>query len=346
MTRLLHSSGLNDFTWWESNQISLSSKLRKEAIPCRISLPLNEDKSPREHRKRGARASGASATIMGQCATRSAAVAPIDEVKIVQQSISTRRRQKKPHSESFTTESTDTSADAFDPVNESIIRRLKNNDPSFTLLTVSSEDTDHLFLNSFCARCSRDLQLVGDVVSSNTYLTELHVIMLDNMQLETDRFYKGLSKNKTLKSIRLSCTDVLEGLVFGMLAPFFKGNPHLALVVVDGCNISPIGKRMLSLALEGNTNPRLKVLIENGLNQNSSVSKEAQHLPVKTEDLPVKRETQKMRRSKSRRTSDSNSKMNECKSQRMKLSKSNSAPVHSDMNTTGKASRSNLVHCC
>ena len=52
--------------------------------------------------------------------------------------------------------------------------------------------------------------------------------------------------------------------MFGMLAPFFKGNQNLELVVVDGCNISPIGKRMLSLALEGNTNPRLKVLIENG----------------------------------------------------------------------------------
>mmetsp|Transcript_13 Transcript_13/g.26 ORF Transcript_13/g.26 Transcript_13/m.26 type:complete len:332 (-) Transcript_13:56-1051(-) len=331
MTRVL----LNEsFTWWERNQISLSSRLRKEAIPCRISLPLHEDKSLREHRI-GARASGASATIMGQCATRSAAVAPIDEVEIVQQSIT--RRRKKPLSESFTTVSTETSADAFDPVNESILRRLKNDDPSFTLLTVSSEDTDHLFLNSFCARCSRDLQLVGDVVSSNTYLTELHVIMLDNIQFETDRFYKGLSKNKTLKSIRLSCTDVLGGAVFGMLAPFFKGNQALELVVVDGCNIPPIGKRMLSLALEGNTNPRLKVLVENGLNQNASVSKETQR-----EDLPVKKETQKNRRSKSRRASDSNS-----KSQRMKLSKSNSTPVHSDMKTTEKAlPRSNLVHCC
>lgn len=103
-----------------------------------------------------------------------------------------KRRQKKPLSESFTTESTETSADAFDPVNESIIRRLRAEDPSVTLLTVSSEDTDHLFLNCFCARRSSDLQLLGDLVAANTYLTELHVIMLDNMQLETDRFYKGL----------------------------------------------------------------------------------------------------------------------------------------------------------
>ena len=135
--------------------------------------------------------------------------------------------------------------------------------------------------------------------------------------------------------------------MFGMLAPFFKGNQNLELVVVDGCNISPIGKRMLSLALEGNTNPRLKVLIENGLNQNSTVSKETQHLPVNREDLPVKRETLKIRRTKSRCASDSNSKTNEYKSQRMKLSKRNSAPVHSDTaKTIEKASGSNLVHCC
>ena len=135
--------------------------------------------------------------------------------------------------------------------------------------------------------------------------------------------------------------------MFGMLAPFFKGNQNLELVVVDGCNISPIGKRMLSLALEGNTNPRLKVLIENGLNQNSTVSKETQHLPGNREDLPVKRETLKIRRTKSRCASDSNSKTNEYKSQRMKLSKRNSAPVHSDtVKTIEKASGSNLVHCC
>ena len=185
---------------------------------------------------------------------------------------------------------------------------------------------------------------MGDLVSANTHLTELHVIMLDNMRFETDRFYKGLSKNKTLKSIRLSCTDVLGGAVFGMLAPFFKGNQqNLELVVVDGCNISPIGKRMLSLALEGNTNSRLKVLVENGLNQNASVLKETQHRPVNREGIPVTVETQKMRRSKSRCTSDS-SKMNECKSQ--KLSKSDSSAQHDTAKTTEKSSQLSLVHCC
>merc|ERR1712176_1712870 len=59
-----------------------------------------------------------------------------------------------------------------DPVNASIIRRLKRNDPSFGILTVSSMDVEHLFLNSFCPTCSNDLEVLGECLATNTQLRE------------------------------------------------------------------------------------------------------------------------------------------------------------------------------
>merc|ERR1712176_355740 len=110
--------------------------------------------------------------------------------------------------------------------------------------------------------------------ATNTHLRELHIIMLDNVQLETDRMFKWLALNRTLQSLRLSCTDLLGGAIFGMLAPFFKNNSSLDLIVVDGCSMGAVGKLMLSMAVEGNSNPKLKVMVENQLNKNASVQKD------------------------------------------------------------------------
>jgi len=219
---------------------------------------------------------------MGNCqGRRSAEVVPYDESEHIQRM--KRRRKKRQPPASKRTDATDIlseSSTSFDyevqedPVNASIIRRLLRDDPSFRILTVSSMDIEHLFLNSFCPKSSKDLEVLGECLATNTHLRELHIIMLDNVQLETDRMFKWLALNRTLQSLRLSCTDLLGGAIFGMLAPFFKNNSSLDLIVVDGCSMGKVCDLMLSMAVEGNSNPKLKVLVENQLNKNASVKKD------------------------------------------------------------------------
>ena len=129
--------------------------------------------------------------------------------------------------------------------NRNILRLLKDNDPSFDMLRVCNTASGFLLSRSYIPEDGEDVGWLGYFIGRNT---SLRWIDFDSKLIHDANFYLGLNRNQSIKKIH--CTDLRDGQICQMVAPFLKNNPNLT--EFDIRNLGPEGIRQLSLALGQN----------------------------------------------------------------------------------------------
>ena len=167
-----------------------------------------------------------------------------------------------------------------DERNQEILRRIKDNDPSFDRLWICSMNYG-VFHPSFNGDKDRSYIITGDdieqlgwlgyYIGQNTSLRELYftTISISIHQIYGVKLYKGLNHNKSIQVIAFADSDLLNGQIFGILDQFFTNN-NLTEIRVMYCELGMEGARQLSFALRcgndlslklrGNTTKQLRTL--------------------------------------------------------------------------------------
>ena len=129
--------------------------------------------------------------------------------------------------------------------NRNILRLLKDNDPSFDMLRVCNTASGFLLSRSYIPEDGEDVGWLGYFIGRNT---SLRWIDFDSKLIHDANFYLGLNRNQSIKKIH--CTDLRDGQICQMVAPFLKNNQNLT--EFDIRYLGPEGIRQLSLALGQN----------------------------------------------------------------------------------------------
>ena len=144
-----------------------------------------------------------------------------------------------------------------DKAKQTILRRLKDNDPEFTTLFICNQDQiDDDF--DFCPINGEELGWLGYFIGKNTTLNELGISSTPSPSCNAgvEGFRRGLAGNNSIRRISL-CRHRLEGSVFELLDLFLKSNHNLTEIEVSECELNVDSVRQLSLAL-GNCKRSLK----------------------------------------------------------------------------------------
>ena len=143
-----------------------------------------------------------------------------------------------------------------DERNQEILRRIKDNDPSFDRLWICSMNYG-VFHPSFNGDKDRSYIITGDdieqlgwlgyYIGQNTSLQELYFF---SISITDANFYMGLKHNKSIRKIGFRSDSVDDdGEIFRMLTPFLKDNHNITEFDMDDCDVGAEGIRQLSLAL-------------------------------------------------------------------------------------------------
>lgn len=157
----------------------------------------------------------------------------------------------------------------YDEDNQSILRRLKNNDPDLTelwLRCLKHDDYDYVPTG----QNDNDFGWLGYFVGNNTQLAKLVINLNEDDMVggvvdcplteeQIELFCIGLNRNKSIRELRFSeCTaSIFGGTVFQMMYPFFKSNRNLTSIKVDLVQLGADSCRNLALALGTLTNGSL-----------------------------------------------------------------------------------------
>ena len=108
---------------------------------------------------------------------------------------------------------------------------------------VPDDDDDNYIIKD-----GEDIGWLGYYISKNTKLQELHFCTA----IYADAFYKEMSCNTSIQQLNfMGVGSELDGKMFRMLNPFFKGNNSLIEFSVTECEFGADSARQLSLAISG-----------------------------------------------------------------------------------------------
>jgi len=135
--------------------------------------------------------------------------------------------------------------------NKTVLRRLREDDPSLTQLNIDSGNDDDVLFTLIGNHWS-DFGELGECIGRNTNLKALniYIILTDNQQDEefpygrelsadnprmkqAQAFFKGLQSNTSVQSLHLHAPGCNT---FGLLNPFLKHNNNLTEFVIDECH--------------------------------------------------------------------------------------------------------------
>lgn len=137
--------------------------------------------------------------------------------------------------------------------NQQILRQLKNNDPQFTDLLLTSDcDADDEGVYDPAADGSIDLGWLGYFIANNTQLKILRVRAdeIDNFNDIVSHFCRNVNHNRSIQKIYFDGLDG-GGEILRLMSPFFKNNYSLNGIELIYCNLEAKGLRSLSLAVAG-----------------------------------------------------------------------------------------------
>eukprot|EP00579_Thalassiosira_antarctica_P031078 CAMPEP_0202033884 /NCGR_PEP_ID=MMETSP0905-20130828/66276_1 /ASSEMBLY_ACC=CAM_ASM_000554 /TAXON_ID=420261 /ORGANISM="Thalassiosira antarctica, Strain CCMP982" /LENGTH=476 /DNA_ID=CAMNT_0048597797 /DNA_START=166 /DNA_END=1596 /DNA_ORIENTATION=- len=121
--------------------------------------------------------------------------------------------------------------------NREILRRLKDNDPDFTEVSVNAQDQPAAGEYVFIPTCLRELGWLGYFIGNNTICSGI------------EKFCRGLSRNRSIQTITFRYLS--DGETFQMMSQFFKRNHNLMEIEVRESALGAEGSRLLSLAIGG-----------------------------------------------------------------------------------------------
>ena len=145
---------------------------------------------------------------------------------------------------------------ANDRTNREILRKLKENDPTFKKLGV--ERSSHQG-NRYSPENARDFGWLGYYIGNNTHLRELHFYSnpFHNNNIDIEPFFRGLNNNRSIQKIEFFRVDLMGGEIFQSLHAFFENNSNLSDLMVHECDFGAECAHQLSLTL-GACNKSLK----------------------------------------------------------------------------------------
>ena len=113
-----------------------------------------------------------------------------------------------------------------DEINRKILRRLKENDPTFDKLWVTDSRDDDM---DYCPEGARDLGWVGYYISRITTLMELYFYSnpFPGFIDAIEPFCRGVNCNRSIQKISFMYMDMSGGEMFQSLRPFFREQPQL-----------------------------------------------------------------------------------------------------------------------
>jgi hypothetical protein len=145
-----------------------------------------------------------------------------------------------------------------DKAKQTILRRLKDNDPDFDSLWICNQNQIHDGFD-FCPTNGEELGWLGYFIGKNTTVETLYIMSTPSpfCNAGVEDFRRGLGRNKSIQKICF-CNHRLEGSVFELLDQFFRNNNNLTEFEVSECLLGGEYVHWLSLALRGCNNKSLK----------------------------------------------------------------------------------------
>ena len=149
--------------------------------------------------------------------------------------------------------------------NRIVLRRMKRNEPCFTLWIQNHHDDEGEDCVDYCPEGPKDMGWLGYFVGKNEHLRELYIRDFEATSGESvmnviEPFFRGVSSNKSIRKVDICGGDLLGGKVFTMLGPFFKNNSNLSSLSVNECNFGEGECRSLALAIGSMTNKSLQAV--------------------------------------------------------------------------------------
>ena len=124
-------------------------------------------------------------------------------------------------------------------------------------------DVDGEESTDYCPEGANDMGWLGYFIGKNQHLGVLDMSMFVPTSGASVRdvlvpFFRGVSRNKSIREIGFYSMDLLGGEMFTMLTPFFRNNHNLTDININNCNFGDEGARLFALALESCTNKSIK----------------------------------------------------------------------------------------
>ena len=156
--------------------------------------------------------------------------------------------------------------------NQEILRRLKENDPTFTNLCICNqnqiEDEFEFCPNKFdfCPTNGEELGWLGYFLGKSTTLDKLYISSTPSPSCNAgvEDFRRGLGRNRSIRSVSFYRHGRLDGQIFHMLDLFFKNiDNNLSEIDVDRCFLGAEGSRLLSSMLRACKSLQTVILYNN-----------------------------------------------------------------------------------
>ena len=138
------------------------------------------------------------------------------------------------------------------------LRRVTQNDPSFTSLSLIDNNTYHgIHYGKFISDNSDDYSTLGSAIAINTHLESLVVTSSDGLPLAVaDRgFIDDLKSNSSISNLKLYCRsqNIAGGVAQEILKVYQENNSQLTVLGITNANLQSGGDRVLD-TLKGCSN--------------------------------------------------------------------------------------------
>ena len=121
-------------------------------------------------------------------------------------------------------------------------------------------DEDNRDENDYIPEGSNDMGWLGYFIGKNENLIELNITSFDHSNDVVEPFFNGMSRNKSIQTLNFDEINLLNGIVFTALGPFFENNRNLDTLGIYYSNWGGEGPRLLALTLGSCKNSSLTKL--------------------------------------------------------------------------------------
>ena len=151
--------------------------------------------------------------------------------------------------------------------NRIVLRRIKRNDADDkkSLWVQNEHDEDGEHCDDYVPEGAEDMGWLGYFIGKNDHLEGLFIEFTPTSGASVrdviEPFFRGVSRNKSIREIGLCSMDLLGGEVFTMLGPFFQNNHNLTTITIHECNFGDEGCRLFALAIGSCANKLRRVAL-------------------------------------------------------------------------------------
>jgi len=136
--------------------------------------------------------------------------------------------------------------------NQSILQQLKHNDElleSVQITNINPNPSAFMIATTYILEEGEDIGWLGYFIGNNTKLKTLHLCGNWASYSHIRSLFNGLNRNKTIQHINFEFIHSSDALLLPMLDNFFKNNPNLTGIELEGSLVTVESGRQLSLTM-------------------------------------------------------------------------------------------------